>query len=175
MNGHVCKIILLGGSGVGKSTLLGRLMGREPTEPQQTIGCDYARYRTTTNDGSPLSLHFWDTAGSERFHSLVQAYFRRADVALLVEVGDDDSMREFWLGKLREANPTHEPFVILVKNKCDSHPPTPPYDVATSALTGSGVEKLWELAIEATRAHHKTEPVFLQPQHNPPTTTRCPC
>jgi GTPase SAR1 family protein len=81
----VIKIITLGDSGVGKSTLIHRfknLPADEHTRCEPTIGVDLVAWRIDVP--SPVWIQVWDTAGDERFRSVTQSYYRGTDAILLL-------------------------------------------------------------------------------------------
>lgn len=92
---EICKVLMLGESTVGKSSIANRFMGRQfKDKTDSTIGAAYTRIATdnntninkTTNNSQNKNVAFslWDTAGQERFNSLIPMYYRDADIALLV-------------------------------------------------------------------------------------------
>ena len=86
------RVVLLGDSMVGKSTLVLRAAGRPlPSPLAPTIGIDYDRADVTV-EGEKFSLQLWDTAGQERFRSIVDGYYRGA-ACLLAAAGGDLSPR----------------------------------------------------------------------------------
>jgi Ras-related protein Rab-18 len=74
---HLLKLLLIGDSGVGKSSLLLRFIDDAFEEVSPTIGVDY-KQRIVTSDGKRLRLTLWDTAGQERFRTLTSSYYRGA-------------------------------------------------------------------------------------------------
>jgi small GTP-binding protein len=80
------KVVLLGDSGVGKSSLVIRYV-RGTFHPFQepTIGAAFVSSTEIVDDGDDrrVVLKLWDTAGQERYHSLTPLYFRGAHVAIL--------------------------------------------------------------------------------------------
>ena len=79
-NNYIFKIVILGDSGVGKTTLMQRFLSKKhsSTPFRPTIGCDFHNYKTKIND-SNATLQIWDTAGQERFQSLGKAFYRGTD------------------------------------------------------------------------------------------------
>lgn len=74
------KILLVGSSSVGKSSLLLRYTDDEylgPEEATATIGVDY-KIKSITVGGKRYKLSIWDTAGQERFRTLTSSYYRGA-------------------------------------------------------------------------------------------------
>jgi len=129
------KVILLGDSGVGKTSLMNRYhTGKFTGQYKATIGADFLSKDLTVTDpttGLPkdCTLQIWDTAGQERFQSLGTAFYRGADACLLVyDVTDPrsldhlDSWREEFLrnvgGMFGGDGPQDFPFVVL-GNKID--------------------------------------------------------
>jgi Ras-related protein Rab-6A len=78
------KIVLLGESGVGKTCIISQYTyGTTAPDHQPTIGIDFSA-KTIKKPGEVLRLQIWDTAGQEKFHSLITSYIRQATVVLLV-------------------------------------------------------------------------------------------
>ena len=78
------KVIVLGESSVGKTSLMLRFMKKEYTGIYKaTIGADFLSKDLMVN-GKPISLQVWDTAGQERFAGLGTSYYRGADACMLV-------------------------------------------------------------------------------------------
>jgi len=115
------KVLILGDSAVGKSSILLRFVDETfTTSHLATIGIDY-RNKTILCDDLRVRLQLWDTAGQERFRSLSQAYFRRADGIALVY--DITSFRSFenvkgWMHDIAEYA-TSGVEVVLIGNKSD--------------------------------------------------------
>ena len=71
------KVILLGDSGVGKSSIAHRYCHDSFSENHDvTIGGAYMQQTITLPDGTEVKLHIWDTGGSERFRTMVSLYYR---------------------------------------------------------------------------------------------------
>ena len=75
---HLVKLLLIGDSGVGKSSLLLRFIDDAFEEVSPTIGVDYKQRLVSSKDGKRLRLTIWDTAGQERFRTLTSSYYRGA-------------------------------------------------------------------------------------------------
>nr|GMC77305.1 ras-related protein RABC2a-like [Ipomoea batatas] len=78
------KILLIGDSGVGKSSLLLSFISHHcPLQnPSPTIGVDF-KIRVLTIGGKRLKLTIWDTGGQERFGTLISSYYRGAHGIIL--------------------------------------------------------------------------------------------
>ena len=113
------KVVLLGDLGVGKSSLVLRLVKDEFHALQPTIGASFCSYHTTVDDIT-VDLEIWDTAGQEKFKSLAPMYYRGAAAAMVVyDIASSDSFEcaKFWIRELMTNN--REAMITLVGNKCD--------------------------------------------------------
>jgi Ras-related protein Rab-7A len=80
----VLKVILLGDSSVGKSSLLNRFVNDAyDSQYKATIGSDM-RSKEVLINGERVNLQIWDTAGQERFNSLSRQFHRGSNLCLLV-------------------------------------------------------------------------------------------
>jgi small GTP-binding protein len=118
--GH--KIVLVGSSGVGKTSILQRLIDNTfQADAPTTVGVEFKPYHIVVDNQPSVRLNIWDTAGQERFRSVSRAYFRNAVGGLLVfALNDRESYNELdqWLGDLHHlASP--KAVIVLVGNKAD--------------------------------------------------------
>ncbi|KAG5483983.1 hypothetical protein LSCM1_05834 [Leishmania martiniquensis] len=115
------KLVLLGESGVGKSSVVQRLMKNAFSDKlNSTVGASFFRYTCNVRDGTAVHFDIWDTAGQERFRSLASMYYRGAAAALVVfdMVSTDTYERaKYWVRELHVNSP--ETLVMLVGNKKD--------------------------------------------------------
>ncbi len=78
------KIIILGDSGVGKTSLMNQYVNqRFSKQYKTTIGADFTTKEVMVDD-KLVTMQIWDTAGQERFQSLGVAFYRGADACMLV-------------------------------------------------------------------------------------------
>ncbi|KAK2177574.1 hypothetical protein NP493_591g02089 [Ridgeia piscesae] len=116
------KILIIGESGVGKSSLLLRFTD-DTFDPElsATIGVDF-KVKTITVDGNKAKLAIWDTAGQERFRTLTPSYYRGAQGVILVyDVSSKQSFTQLgnWLNELETFSTKHDIVKMLVGNKID--------------------------------------------------------
>lgn len=84
------KVLLVGDSGVGKSSLLLSFTSNTFNEDQPTtIGIDFKVKRVDVVDSNTgasrqVMVQLWDTAGQERFRTLTSSYYRNAHAVVLV-------------------------------------------------------------------------------------------
>lgn len=116
------KILIIGESGVGKSSLLLRFTD-DTFDPEQaaTIGVDF-KVKTISVDGNRCKLAIWDTAGQERFRTLTPSYYRGAQGVILVyDVSSKSSFDKLgvWLSELETFSTRNDMVKMLVGNKID--------------------------------------------------------
>jgi len=115
------KLIFLGDQNVGKSCILNRFMNDTFTEEYQaTIGLDF-QSKNVQIDNQDIHLLLYDTAGQEKFRSLIPMYTRDSNIILLVyEINNKESFTHLpdWLNDLTNVNKDDVIFA-LVGNKND--------------------------------------------------------
>ena len=161
----LCKLGLIGDSGVGKSNLLTRFTANEfNIDSKSTIGVEFAN-RIVQIEGKKIKAQIWDTAGQERYRAITSAYYRGAMGALIVyDITKSKSYENCsdWLKELKE-NADSNIVIGLIGNKSDlAHNRSVPTEEArnfakenqllfteTSALENDNVEKAFEELITA--------------------------
>lgn len=119
------KVIILGDSSVGKTSLMNQYVTKRfSNQYKATIGADFVTKEVVIDD-RVVTMQIWDTAGQERFQSLGVAFYRGADCCVLVfDVTDPnsfqhlDSWHDEFLIQASPRDPDHFPFIVL-GNKCD--------------------------------------------------------
>lgn len=119
------KVIILGDSGVGKTSLMNQYVNKKfSNQYKATIGADFLTKEVMVDDRL-VTLQIWDTAGQERFQSLGVAFYRGADCCILVydvtmpnTFKALDSWRDEFLIQSSPRDPENFPFV-LIGNKID--------------------------------------------------------
>lgn len=128
------KIIFLGSSGTGKTSLCRALVGKPVHQDEAvTIGVDFfeTKLRTEHSEFSEgLQLQCWDTAGQEKYRSLVSLYYQNLTIVCLVfDLSRPSTLDELqpWLEQLsffyphisKPDKPMYTVQVILIGNKKD--------------------------------------------------------
>ncbi|KAK9868818.1 hypothetical protein WJX84_006211 [Apatococcus fuscideae] len=119
------KVIILGDSGVGKTSLMNQYVNKKfSSQYKATIGADFLTKEVQVEDRS-VTMQIWDTAGQERFQSLGVAFYRGADCCVLVydvnaqKTFDNlETWRDEFLIQASPNDPDNFPFVVL-GNKVD--------------------------------------------------------
>ncbi|XP_039974050.1 ras-related protein Rab-42b [Xiphias gladius] len=117
------RIIMLGDSTVGKSSLLKRYTEDLFLESiNQTVGVDFYVHFLEVELGVRVKLQFWDTAGQERFRSVTRSYYRNSVGGLLVfdvtNRASFDHIKE-WHAEVCERVQPHKVLFVLVGQKSD--------------------------------------------------------
>mmetsp|Transcript_31020 Transcript_31020/g.70963 ORF Transcript_31020/g.70963 Transcript_31020/m.70963 type:complete len:204 (+) Transcript_31020:52-663(+) len=115
------KVLLIGDSAVGKSSILLRFADDTyHAAYTSTIGVDF-KIRTVNQDSRVIKLQLWDTAGQERFRTITQSYYRGSHGIIVVyDVTDRNSFDhvKHWLEEVEKYAPRGV-VRLLVGNKCD--------------------------------------------------------
>ncbi|XP_028249737.1 ras-related protein Rab-17-like [Parambassis ranga] len=115
------KMVLLGSSGVGKSSLALRFGKDQFKSSSPTVGCAYLTQVVHLNDVT-LRFEIWDTAGQEKYHSVTPLYYRGAHAALLVyDISKKETFirAQVWLKELERHYVPGSTVIWLVGNKGD--------------------------------------------------------
>ncbi|CCK69298.1 Rab family GTPase YPT10 KNAG_0C01840 [Huiozyma naganishii CBS 8797] len=165
------KVVLLGGSSVGKSSIVTRLVTGKFMKNSATIGAAFSWKEVFLEDKKAVKLSVWDTAGQERYRALTPMYYRNTDVALIVyDVTNSTSIEgaKSWIEELHNyvnEDRRNKISIWLVGNKIDLLPtaqdsdttyphedvlrgimhdiPNPNELAYVSAKTGAGIEEMF--------------------------------
>ena len=115
------KIIFLGDQAVGKSSILNRFaQDKFEQEYQATIGLDFHSKNAIIN-GANVRLLLYDTAGQEKFNSLIPMYIRDANIIIVVydvTVKDSFAHTIHWVNETKDLK-KEDAIFVLVGNKID--------------------------------------------------------
>ena len=115
------KVILLGESGVGKTSIIFKYVKDHFTErTRPTIGSTYMQ-KDIIRDNITYKLNIWDTSGQERYHSITKLFIQKADIVILVySIDDERSLKniDYWYNEVTDM--LGDKFVLsIVGNKYD--------------------------------------------------------
>ena len=108
-NEKICKVVLLGESGVGKTSIISRYINNKFSETlETTTGASYVSKNMTFEEYKNKTIRFeiWDTAGQEKYRSMTQIFYKDAQIAILVyDITNEESYEEvqnYWYDQVRE-------------------------------------------------------------------------
>ncbi|CCD23531.1 Rab family GTPase YPT52 NDAI_0B04980 [Naumovozyma dairenensis CBS 421] len=122
------KLVLLGDSSVGKSSIVHRFVKDSFDELREsTIGAAFLAQTikikdTETQEDIDIKFEIWDTAGQERYKSLAPMYYRNANAALVVyDLTQKNSLSKAmsWVDELKSKVGDEDLVIYLVGNKLD--------------------------------------------------------
>lgn len=116
------KIVIIGEAGVGKTSIMSKFVSNTFSEQMQpTIGCDI-QSKSMLVDGRQVDVRLWDTAGCERFQTMLPLYYRGCHGAILVyDTTRRDTFNKLkdWLMELENNLTNDNAIVMIVGNKID--------------------------------------------------------
>jgi Ras-related protein Rab-8A len=116
------KILLIGDTATGKSSLLLRYIeGSFETLPS-TLGFDFKLKAVEMEHDQQVKLQIWDTAGQERFRTITKAYYRGAQgIVIVFSLTDRKSFENVpnWYNNVQRNLGDSMPSMVLVGSHCD--------------------------------------------------------
>ena len=155
------KVVLLGPSSAGKTSLVNRIIqDKFNASMQATVGAAFMT-KILDIDGTKIKLNIWDTGGSEKYKSLAPMYYRDArGVIIVYDLTNKESVHDaqMWVDEVRQ-NGQDNLIIVAAANKADledkravTHEEVDDFAFVnqlecyreTSALTGQNVSDLFE-------------------------------
>ena len=100
-----CKTILVGNSGVGKTSIISSYLSKYNPNQKTTIGASFTN-KTENINGQEVVFEIWDTAGQERFRSINSIFYQDAYICILVyDITKKESfehLRDYWYNTVKE-------------------------------------------------------------------------
>ena len=115
------KVIFIGESGVGKTSLIKISLGiKMDTQHIPTLTASFFPRHFFYNT-QKYTFNLWDTIGQEKYRSLTKLFFKDANIVILVyDITNRKSFEalDFWLGQVKEG--IGDDFILaIVGNKSD--------------------------------------------------------
>jgi small GTP-binding protein len=169
----IFKIVLIGDSNVGKTNILSKYLQNEfNPDSKATVGVEFGSKTFNIND-NVIKAQIWDTAGTEKYRSITNAYYKGAKGAFVVyDISRKTSFNNIdkWLFDLKN-NGDENINIILIGNKIDlEHQREVTTEegekkavlnkasfIETSAKNGDNIEKAFNLMIENVYENFKKE------------------
>jgi Ras-related protein Rab-22 len=161
-----CKIVLLGETGVGKTSIITRYIANSFSQVVMTsTGSSFFSKKIEINENKRVKLQIWDTAGQEKYRSLAKIFYQSASVAILVYdvtlKRTFENLKEYWVGEIK-ANAPDDIILAIAANKSDDYinqevniqeakdlaKSLNAIFVCTSAKLGNGIDDLFKMVAE---------------------------
>lgn len=120
------KIVMLGSTIAGKTTLINSLINNEFDE--SILGSSLVQYSSKDikiNDKEIIKLHIWDTLGRERLREINKHFIKKSDMYIIVfDVRNKKEMNEisFFLDQIKELEKNYKTKpIFLIGNKCEKN------------------------------------------------------
>ena len=158
-----CKVVLLGESGVGKTSILTKFVtGIFPKLVMVSTTSSYVSKNIKVDENYNVKLKLWDTAGQERYRSLAKIFYQNAAAAILVydirSLHSFNEIKNYWANEIKSNSPK-DIIIAICANKSDEYleqevPTQEGKNLAkelnaifmcTSAKEGTGIEDLFNL------------------------------
>ena len=117
------KVVLVGESGVGKTSIITQFIDQTFQEDMQsTTGGTFSTKSVICDGGKILKFEIWDTAGQEKYRSLTAMFYKDANAAVMVyDVTRKDSFDEvknYWMNQIKDNSPENI-ILAIAANKSD--------------------------------------------------------
>ena len=119
-----CKVVLIGDSGVGKSSIISRYIGGIFVDSiDSTISSSFSQKEYEAN-GKKVRLNIWDTAGQEKFRSIGRNFYKDAYIILMVyDITNKQSfedLKSVWYPEIQQFGEKYK-IIAIVGNKSDRY------------------------------------------------------
>ena len=118
-----CKVVLIGKSGVGKTSIISRYTTNTFKESlMATPGANFITKKVEfPEENETLRFEIWDTAGQERYRSLAKVFYHNAAACILVyditsKVSFED-IKTYWVPELKQNAPQNIGMLIIINIK----------------------------------------------------------
>ena len=175
------KVVLVGESGVGKTSIITQFIDQTFQEDQQsTTGGTFSTKSVKCGNNKTLKFEIWDTAGQERYRSLTKMFYKDANAAVLVyDITRKDSfeqLKSYWAEQIKEC--PENIIVVIAANKNDliqkeevDEEEARKFASDLGAIfvgtTATQVESINELFIEIAKKYTGSEQIEIKDEEDP--------
>ena len=106
-----CKVVLIGESGVGKTSIINRyILNVFSTTLTATPGASFTTKTVFLKEyEQSIKFEIWDTAGQEKYRSLAKVFYKNAAVCILVyditRKESFDELKNYWINQIKANSP----------------------------------------------------------------------
>ena len=106
-----CKVVLIGESGVGKTSIISRYTSNIfKSQLMSTLGGNFVtKTEIMEDENKTIKFEIWDTAGQEKYRSLAKVFYKDASVCILVyditRKSSFEQLKEYWIKEIKEYAP----------------------------------------------------------------------
>ena len=114
------RVVFCGETTVGKSSIIQTFSGKHFSDQinSTVAGAFHSQFVRVNNE--TVNLEIWDTAGSERYHSVIPNFFRNAGVVVIIfdlSRKETFSALDFWINFSHANAPEDTPFIVAGNKK----------------------------------------------------------
>ena len=119
-----CKVVLIGNSGVGKTSIINQYITNVFNEEQlTTTGATYSTKKLfIESKNKTISFEIWDTAGQEKYRSLTKMFYKDSSIVIMVyDITNEESfndIKNYWFEEVIN-NINENVIMAIVGNKND--------------------------------------------------------
>ena len=119
---EIFKIILIGESGVGKTSIISQFVDHDfQREQRATTGGTFSTKSIKCSNGKILNYEIWDTAGQERYRAITTMFYKDSNAVILVyDITRNDSfdeLKSYWIEQVKEK--ANNVILAIAANKYD--------------------------------------------------------
>ena len=118
-----CKVVLIGESGVGKTSIIARYTQNSFKSQQlPTTGANFvSKIIILEDENKSIKFELWDTAGQERYRALAKVFYKNAAVCVLVyditRKSSFDELKNFWVNEIKNNIQKDASKIVCIINK----------------------------------------------------------
>ena len=111
------KSCILGNTNVGKTSIIQKYVNKNSNLTNATLG---AIFWVVQDEEKNVQIDLWDTAGQEKYNSLIPMYTRGSDIIILTfDLNDKKTFQDLVIWKNKVDFKHLKPYFVIVGNKCD--------------------------------------------------------
>ena len=116
-----CKVVLIGESGVGKTSIISRYITNTfKSQLMSTPGANFVTKNIILEDeNQSIKFEIWDTAGQERYRALAKVFYKNAAVCVLVyditRKTSFNELKNYWYKEIKENAQKDVSKIIFIK------------------------------------------------------------